>query len=163
MRMRATRKPVDAVAGELLVREPPGRRALASRAASCLLVVALGIGCATRGRHFDVDSVDRIRPAVTTQEDCRRWFGEPTSVSQNARGQVGWGYEVEETKTRSTRTITKIVSSISRLFGWWWWWPPLDVEYEESTRHSLEVVFYPDGTVADYMYEREVTPSKRVY
>ena len=40
---------------------------------------------------------------------------------------------------------------------------PVDVEYENSTRHKLMIIFGPDGTVADYTYERKETPSKRVY
>jgi hypothetical protein len=126
------------------------------------LALALLVGCATHGNRFDVDSVDRITPGVSTEEDLRRWFGAPTLIRQHASGRTGWGYEFHETQTRSTTTISKILRFVGAILGWRYLNPPLDLTYEKSTRHSLSVLFQ-EGVVVDFTYEREVTPSKRVY
>jgi len=127
-----------------------------------LVVLVAVAGCATRGTRFDVDSVDRITVGVTTQADCKRWFGGPMVVRQNASGRIGWGYEFEETQTRSTGTVTRIARSLGSIFGWRWYYPPVDVTYEKTTAHRLTILFNSDGTVADFSYEREVTPSQRI-
>jgi outer membrane protein assembly factor BamE (lipoprotein component of BamABCDE complex) len=126
------------------------------------LVLALLVGCATRGNRFDVDSVDRITPGVSTQEDVRRWFGTPLRVRQHASGRTGWGYEFQETETRSTRAISKVLRFVGAILGWRYLNPPLDITYEKSTRHTLSVQF-KEGVVVDFAYEREVTPSRRIH
>jgi hypothetical protein len=126
------------------------------------LVLAVLLGCATRGSRFDVDSVGRIRPGITTQEDVRRWFGAPGLIRQHASGRTGWGYEFEERRTHSTSSISKVLRFVASILGWRYFFPPVDVTYEESTRHSLSVLF-KDGVVVDFTYERQVTPSRRIH
>ena len=41
--------------------------------------------------------------------------------------------------------------------------PPVDVEYKNTTRHELVVLFDPEGIVTEVGYERTEIPSKRVY
>jgi outer membrane protein assembly factor BamE (lipoprotein component of BamABCDE complex) len=127
-----------------------------------ILVLAVALGCATRGTRFDVDSVNRITPGLSTQDDVRRWFGEPGLVRQHANGSVHWGYDFTETQTRSTSSVSKVLRFVAAILGWRYFFPPLDVTYEKSTRHKL-VVLFQDGVVVDFTYERETTPSKRVY
>jgi outer membrane protein assembly factor BamE (lipoprotein component of BamABCDE complex) len=126
------------------------------------LVLMTTLGCATRGSHFDVDSVDRITPGATTQEEVRRWFGEPGLVRRHASGRTSWGYEFQETQTRSTSSVSKVLRFVAAILGWRYFFPPVDVTYEKSTRHSLSVLF-KDGVVVDFTYERETTPSKRIH
>ncbi len=125
-----------------------------------LLVV---LACATRGGRFDVDSIPKIERDVTTQADIRRWFGEPVALRVNGSGAAQWSYLYEERTQRDTRTITRVWRSIASVFGMRVFFPPADVAYEKTTRHELEVYFWPDAVVRDYTYEREVIPSKRIY
>ena len=134
-----------------------------SRALVPLSICILLGACATRGDRFNPDLVDRITPGVTTQDDIRRWFGEPLQVRQSASGRTGWGYDYEETQTRSTTSVTKVMRSIASLFRLRYFFPPVDVTYERSSRHALTVVFDQEGVVVDFSYEREVTPTRRVY
>lgn len=128
-------------------------------AAGLVLVLA----CTTRGRAFDPDSVVRIEPGWTTQEEIRRWFGDPVAVQTSAYGGTHWGYILEETTRKDTGTITKIGRSIASIFGHRVYVPPVDVAYENTTRHKLTVLFGPDGVVEDYTYERRDIPTRRVY
>lgn len=119
-------------------------------------------GCATRGTRFDVDSVDRIVAGVTTRDQIRAWFGGPAMIRENASGRTGWGYEFQETQIQSTHTLSKIGRFTAGLFGLRALFPPVDVTFEKTTRHRLDVIFDRRGVVADYHYERTVTPSRRV-
>jgi outer membrane protein assembly factor BamE (lipoprotein component of BamABCDE complex) len=123
----------------------------------------LALACSTRGRAFEPDSVVRIEPGWSTQEDIRRWFGAPVSVKTSAYGGARWKYIHEETTRRDTRTLTKIGRSITSILGSRVYVPPVDVAYENATRHELAVVFGPDGVVEDYTYERRDVPTRRVY
>jgi outer membrane protein assembly factor BamE (lipoprotein component of BamABCDE complex) len=120
-------------------------------------------GCATRGTPFDVDSVTKIQRGKSTEQDVQRWFGTPTSSGFSGSGRKTWRYLHEERRSRDTGTITKIGRSVASIFGMRVFVPPVDVAFEETTRHRLLVVFGPDGRVADYAYERETIPSRRVY
>jgi outer membrane protein assembly factor BamE (lipoprotein component of BamABCDE complex) len=127
----------------------------------CLLLAAAG--CSTTGRPIDEDSVTKIQPYRSTQQDVRLWFGEPQSVRYNSHGRSSWRYLHEEHKRRDTGTITKIGRSIASIFGGRTYLPPVDLAYEEHTTHRLVVVFDSNGTVLDYAYERDTTPTKKIY
>jgi outer membrane protein assembly factor BamE (lipoprotein component of BamABCDE complex) len=127
------------------------------------LALLLNWGCATRGRAFDADSVVRIQPGRTTQEDIRNWFGEPMAIQTSGYGGMRWGYIHEHTTRRDTGTITKIGRSIASIFGHRVYVPPVDVAYENTERHKLTVLFRDDGVVEDYTYERRDIPTRRVY
>lgn len=130
----------------------------------CLVLglAVIAMGCATRGTRFNVDSVDRIVTGVTTRDQIRAWFGGPSMIRENASGRTGWGYEFEETEIRSTHTLSKVGRFVARLFGLRTFFPPVDVTFQKKTRHRLNVIFDRRGVVADYNYERSVTPSRRV-
>jgi outer membrane protein assembly factor BamE (lipoprotein component of BamABCDE complex) len=127
----------------------------------CLLLVPAG--CSTTGHPIDEDSVTKIQPYRTTQQDVRRWFGEPASIRYTGHGRSSWRYLHEEHTRRDTGTITKIGRSIASIFGGRAYLPPVDVAYEERTTHRLVVVFDADGTVLDYAYERDTLPTKKIY
>lgn len=124
---------------------------------------ALILACATRGARFNVDAVAKIRPGVTTQAEVRRWFGQPVGVRVNASGTTRWRYLYEESERRDTGTLTKIGRSVASVFGLRVFVPPVDVAWENTTRHELDVLFGPQGVVEDYAYDRRDTPSRRVY
>ena len=124
---------------------------------------ALLLACVTRGGHFNADAVPRIRVDQTTQEQIREWFGEPVGVSIDSSGQTSWRYMYEEVERRDTRTITRIGRSIASIFGRRVIVPPVDIAYENETRHELNVRFDRDGIVRDYTYDRQTLPTKRVY
>ena len=132
------------------------------RAAVCLLAAALLSACATRGTHFDVDRVPMIQQGVTTQEDVRRWFGEPNTIRSRGSGISAWVYTYEETKTRDTRTLVRIGQWIAMLFGQRVITPPMGVAYEQTTEHELLVFFDREGIVSEYEYTRRQLPSRRV-
>ena len=131
------------------------------------ILVAIGLvlvlACVTRGRAFDSDSVLKIEPGYTTQEDIQSWFGEPVGISMTAWGGYRWKYLHEERTRRDTGTITKIGRSIASIMRSRVYLPPVDVAYENVTRHQLVVLFDEDGIVEDYRYEREDIPTRRVY
>ena len=131
------------------------------RPALAALIVA--VACSATGHRFDPDSVPKISPRVSTVQDVNRWFGEPTSVQTRGTGGSSWLYLYEEIERRDTRTITKIGRSIASLFGWRTFFPPVDLAYENRTRHALTVDFDPSGVVRDYTYERTEVPTRRVY
>lgn len=130
---------------------------------SVLLALLIAVGCTTRGRQFSADDVPRIRPGVTTQQEVRRVFGAPSSVRVSASGDARWSYVYEEQTRRDTRTLTKIGVSIASIFGLPIYVPPVDLAYETTTRHRLDVWFDDDSVVEDYTYEREDVPTRRVY
>ncbi len=132
------------------------------RLASLLLVVLL-VACVSRGRGFDPDSIPRIEEGSTTQAEIRRWFGDPVAIRVRSSGITAWRYYHEEQTRRDTGTLTKIGRSIASIFGGRVYAPPLDVAYENTTRHELWVIFDPDGIVVDHVYERHDTPTRRVY
>ena len=39
--------------------------------------------CMTVGSKFDISKIDQLQPSVSTEDDAKRLFGEPTSVSDN--------------------------------------------------------------------------------
>ena len=125
--------------------------------------LVLALACATRGRAFDSDSVVKIEPGFTTQEQVRRWFGEPVGTEVTGWGGVRWRYLHEERTRRDTGTITKIGRSIASILGRRVYLPPVDVAYENVTRHELVVFFGEDGVVEDYRYDRQDMPTRRVY
>jgi outer membrane protein assembly factor BamE (lipoprotein component of BamABCDE complex) len=132
-------------------------------ASRLLLLLALLAACASGGTPIDADSVTKIRPGASTQEDVRRWFGAPTAIRHTGSGKQTWRYEHVQHTRRDTGTITKIGRSITSILGARMIWPPVDVAYEETVRDELEVFFDPDGRVLDYSYEHSKVPSKRVY
>jgi outer membrane protein assembly factor BamE (lipoprotein component of BamABCDE complex) len=107
--------------------------------------------------------VPKIRPEISTRADVERWFGDPQTVSTTGSGHSRWTYLYEERTTRDTRTITKIWRSIASVFGGRIFVPPVDVAYENVSRHRLVVWFDSSGTVADYTYARTDLPKKRIY
>ena len=129
----------------------------------CLLGLVALVACATRGQRFDPDSVLKIQPEISTQQDVKRWFGQPTSLRSSGNGASEWVYLYEERTTRDTGTLTKIGRSIASILGARVFYPPIDVRYENVSRHELRVVFDREGVVRDYSYERTDLPSKTVY
>jgi outer membrane protein assembly factor BamE (lipoprotein component of BamABCDE complex) len=121
------------------------------------------LACATSGRRFDPDSVPRIRNGLTTQADVQRWFGAPGSIETRGSGLSRWRYQYEETTTRDTGMISRIGVFIARLFGARAVPSPVNVHYENRTRHLLTVYFDEAGVVRDYAYQRTDTPSKTIY
>jgi outer membrane protein assembly factor BamE (lipoprotein component of BamABCDE complex) len=130
--------------------------------AVALLALVCLLACATRGARFDADALPRIRPGRTTESEIRAWFGSPLGVRVNSSGATVWSYLYEETKRRDTGTLTKIGASIASILGSRVFIPPVDIAYEMTTRHELEVLFR-EGVVADYTYERRETPARVVY
>lgn len=129
-------------------------------AAAGLLISALLLGCASRGRQFDVDRVPMIKRGVTTQADVRRWFGEPTTIRARGSGVSAWGYLYEETDTTDTRMLARIGEWIARLLGQRVVTPPLGVRRETTTTHTLQVYFDPEGVVTEYEYTRKQLPTR---
>jgi outer membrane protein assembly factor BamE (lipoprotein component of BamABCDE complex) len=125
-----------------------------------LCVAALVAGCATRGRAFNVDQVPFIKRGVTTQEDVRRWFGEPSTIKARGSGVSAWGYLYEETDTTDTRMLARIGEWIAMLMGQRVVTPPLGARYETTTTHTLQVFFDPDGVVTEYEYTRRQMPTR---
>ena len=121
------------------------------------------LACATRGSSFDVDSVGKIEPGITTQAEVREWFGNPTSIKVRGSGGNEWRYLYEEEKRHDTRTLTKIGRFFASIFGHRVYAPPVDVAYAKTTRYTLNVQFDDFGQVIDYDYERRELPSHRVY
>ena len=132
-------------------------------AARLILIAGVALACVTRGAAFNVDLIPRIEPGYTTQEEIREWFGEPQSVRVDSRGVTRWRYLHEEHTSRDTGTLTKIGRSIASIFRLRVFFPPVDVAYENSTRHELNVLLNPEGIVEDYVYERDDIPTHRVY
>lgn len=120
-------------------------------------------GCATRGESFNEDMIPYLEDYVTTRMEVREWFGEPLSIRARASGLETWRYFVETETRRDTGTLTKIGRSIASIFGGRMIFPPVDVEYKNTTRHELVLLFDPDGVVIEHGYERTEIPSKRVY
>jgi outer membrane protein assembly factor BamE (lipoprotein component of BamABCDE complex) len=120
-------------------------------------------GCASRGARFDVDLLPRIERGVTTRAEIRAWFGRPVSERAWGSGGSTWRYFHEEETRHDTGMLRRIVRSIASIFGLRVFVPPLDIAYTNTVRHELEVFFDDEGLVEDYVYEREETPSKRVY
>ena len=140
----------------------PGMPQAMRRAAHALCVLLLLAACATRGREFDVDRVPFIERGLSTQEDVRRWFGEPTSVKSRGSGVSAGGYLYEETETRDTRMLTRIGGWIAALLGYPVHVPPLGARYETRTTHSLQVFFDAEGVVTEYEYTRRQLPTRRI-
>jgi len=128
-----------------------------------VLVLALvATACSTTGQRFSPDLVPYIERGESTQQDVRRWFGEPSSVHVRGSGSSVWTYAYEERKRGDTRAITDLVSWIASLFGRFWWMPPFGVSYEVVTRHRLVVFFDEEGVATEYEYSREEFPIRRV-
>jgi outer membrane protein assembly factor BamE (lipoprotein component of BamABCDE complex) len=133
------------------------------RVSALLLVLALvSTACSTTGRRFSPDLVPFIERGKSTQQDVRRWFGEPASVRVRGSGVSAWTYMYEERKRGDTRTITRLISWIGGLFGHFWWMPPFGVSYEVVTRHRLVVFFDEEGVATEYEYSREEVPITQV-
>ncbi len=142
---------------------PTGATAgITAAGAICLLAAVLLSACATRGTHFDVDKVPMIQQGVSTQEDVRRWFGEPGTIRSRGSGISAWVYSYQETTTRDTRTLARIGEWIAMLLGRHVITPPMGVTYEQETEHELLVFFDREGVVSEYEYTRRHMPSRRV-
>jgi hypothetical protein len=61
------------------------------RYAGLLATAVLFAGCAT-GPNFSMQSVDAMRPGVTTYTEAQRTLGQPTNVIRDADGTIraGW-------------------------------------------------------------------------
>lgn len=62
-----------------------------------VLALALGFGlegCATveAGRAFDTSAQSRLKVGVTTIEEAKAWFGEPSQVRHHSSGETGLIY-----------------------------------------------------------------------
>ncbi|MBW2413520.1 MAG: outer membrane protein assembly factor BamE [Deltaproteobacteria bacterium] len=141
---------------------PRTLRPVAARLLVVLLAALPMAACATRGTDFDVDRVPMIQQGVTTQEDIRRWFGEPNTVRSRGSGISAWTYTYQETETHDTETLVRIGEFIASLFGQRVVTPPLGVAYEQETEHELLVFFDREGVVSEYEYTRRHMPSRRV-
>jgi outer membrane protein assembly factor BamE (lipoprotein component of BamABCDE complex) len=125
--------------------------------------IAVLVACVTRGGQFNSDAVPKIRVGETTQAQIRRWFGEPLGVSIDSSGETKWRYMYEEVERRDTRMIARIGRSIASIFGQRVVVPPVDIAYENETRHELKVRFDEEGIVRDYSYDRQTLPTRRIY
>ncbi len=138
-------------------------RSVLRRVSAILLALALAsTACSTTGRRFSPDLVPYIERGKSTQQDVRRWFGQPTSIRIRGSGPTVWTYRYEERTRGDTRTITRLISWIGRLLGRFWWMPPFGVSYEMVTRHRLVVYFDEEGVVTEYEYTREELPIRQV-
>jgi outer membrane protein assembly factor BamE (lipoprotein component of BamABCDE complex) len=63
---------------------------------SLLAMIIFLTGCATAtntvGRPIPQENVSRIKKGVTTQENILSWFGEPSSVTINEKGENIYSY-----------------------------------------------------------------------
>jgi len=130
---------------------------------ACALSLALPLGCATRGTAFDVDKLPLIEEGVTTRAEIERWFGRPITVRSRPSGFSIYRYFHEEETRRDTGFFSRIGRTVAALLGWPGVVPPVDVEYKNTVRHELVILFDPDGIVTEAGYERTEIPSKRVY
>jgi outer membrane protein assembly factor BamE (lipoprotein component of BamABCDE complex) len=130
---------------------------------ACALVLAPGAGCATRGTAFDVDKLPLIEEGVTTRAEIERWFGQPITVRSRPSGFAIYRYLHEEETRRDTRFLSRIGRLVAALLGRPGVASPVDVEYRNTVRHELMLLFDPDGIVTDVGYERTEIPSRRVY
>ena len=121
------------------------------------------LACATRGEDFNVDAVPKIIPGITTADEIEELFGQPASVHVRGSGGAEWRYVYVEEHHSDTRTLTKIGRSIGSIFGVRTYSPPVDVDYSNTERDTLNVQFDDDGIVIDYTYEHQEMPSHRVY
>lgn len=86
------------------------------RGATLCLLAALAAACApaTTGRDFDLSDVEKIRVGVTTTDDLRRMFGEPTGRLVGERAAETWVFSFArgdvETKTLSVRLHRDVVT-----------------------------------------------------
>jgi outer membrane protein assembly factor BamE (lipoprotein component of BamABCDE complex) len=129
--------------------------------AACAL--ALAVGCATRGTAFEVDKLPLIEEGVTTRAEIEQWFGRPITVRSRPSGFAIYRYLHEEETRRGTGFFSRIGRMVAALLGRPGVVPPVDVEYKNTVRHELVVLFDPDGIVTEVGYERTEIPSKRVY
>ncbi len=120
-------------------------------------------GCASRGTAFDVDKLPLIEEGVTTRAEIEQWFGRPIKVRSRPSGFAIYRYFHEEETRRDTGFASRIGRMIAALFGQPGVVSPVNVEYKNTIRHELVVLFDPDGIVIDAGYERSEIPSKRVY
>ncbi len=127
-----------------------------------LLLVVAG-ACAQSGRRFDPDRIPFIHPEKSTQADVRRIFGEPAGIATVASGDTRWSYLYEETTSRDTGVLTRIGAAVASIFGYPVFWSPVNIAWENTTRHELSVLFDGEGVVRDYAYERTEIPTRRVY
>jgi outer membrane protein assembly factor BamE (lipoprotein component of BamABCDE complex) len=128
-----------------------------------VLLLAIAAGCAQSGRRFDPDRIPFIQPERSTQADVRRIFGDPASIGTIASGGTRWSYLYEETTSRDTGMLQRIGAAISSIFGYPIFWSPVNIAWDNTTRHELSVLFDGDGVVRDYAYERTEIPTRRVY
>jgi hypothetical protein len=132
---------------------------------ACLLAWILAPigGCASRGTAFDVDKLPLIEEGGTTRAEIEQWFGKPISVRSRPSGFAIYRYFHEEETRRDTGLASRIGRTIAVIFGQRPVVSPVNVEYKNTIRHELVVLFDPDGVVVDAGYERTEIPSKRVY
>ena len=134
-----------------------------ARARLLLALLLLAAACAQSGRRFDPDRIPFIQPEKSTQADVRRIFGEPAQVATIASGGTRWGYLYEETTSRDTGLLQRIGAAVASIFGYPVFWSPVNIAWENTTRHQLSVLFDAEGVVRDYAYERTEIPTRRVY
>jgi outer membrane protein assembly factor BamE (lipoprotein component of BamABCDE complex) len=130
---------------------------------ACALALTLPFGCASRGTAFDVDKLPLIEEGVTTRAEIERWFGQPITVRSRPSGFAIYRYFHEEETRRDTGFFSRIGRLIAALLGRPGVVSPVDVEYKNTVRHELVLLFDPDGIVTEVGYERTEIPSKRVY
>ncbi len=138
-----------------------GRACLA--AGLLALTLALAVGCATRGAAFDIDKLPLIEEGVTTRAEVEDWFGQPITVRSRPSGFATYRYLHEEETRRDTGFLSRIGRLVAALLGRPGVASPVDVEYKNTVRHELVLLFDPDGIVTEVAYERTEIPSKRVY
>ncbi len=116
------------------------------------------------GTKVSRDDLGVLERGVTTQNDVRRTFGEPTSVRVSSDGTLVWRYEYEEVRGHDTGTLARLACAIGRfvripacLFQ------PLSYREEVRTRDQLTVSFGPDRVLAAYAYTHEEMPLSGVY
>ena len=96
--------------------------------------------CASSGKKFDMDKVAEVKPGVTTQEDCRKMFGKPVSVSRSSIGGETWTYS-----HASVNSIANTIVSVIPIPGTSFLAPK--TKFKSST---LIIMFDKDGIVKDF-------------
>ena len=133
------------------------------RVCASLLLAVVVVACASTGRKFSPDLIPRIHICQTTQDEVRQLFGQPVGLGARGSGGTEWRYEFEETKTRSTESLSKITCFVTSILGRGVCTGPLDISYEKRNLHRIDVYFDGNGVVEDYFYQRVDEPSRAVY
>ena len=91
-------------------------------------------GCATTGSSHIVDDskIGQIQKGVSTKEDVRSLFGDPTKVEFTDAGFEVWEYIYSKSQTRATSFLPYLGAAVGG---------------SDSITHTLTIQFTEEGTV----------------